>query len=106
MYRDVGLVRNAAGLARAIATCETVWTCAASRAGATGRDAAHPRTTGELADRVLLGTLIARAAAAREETRGGHARAEFPDASAPARRSFVQLPPADAAAESGAALAS
>jgi len=48
MWRDAGLVRDAAGL---------------------GRLAASPH---------LLARLIARSALAREESRGGHFRADFP----------------------------
>ncbi len=73
MWRDAGIVRNAAGLAEAwqgmAGLCD-----AASRAGlAAGREAL------ELANLTLAGSLVARAALARTESRGGHFREDCPD---------------------------
>ena len=75
MWRQVGLVRNADGL-RAAVTQLTAW-----RAGAKALRDASPadREARRVASLVTVGLLIARAALRREETRGGHFRADFPD---------------------------
>ncbi|MBL8135387.1 MAG: L-aspartate oxidase [Acidobacteria bacterium] len=69
MWRDVGLVREAAGLTAAVATLDG-WRRALVAAG---RDAGDP--TGAL---VTVAWLMARGALDRTESRGGHARADFP----------------------------
>ena len=69
MWRDVGLVREAAGLETAVATLDG-WRRALV---ASGRDAGDP--TGAL---VTVAWLMARGALDRTESRGGHARADFP----------------------------
>ncbi len=69
MWRDVGLVRDAAGLAGAVATLDG-WR---QTLLAAGRDAGDP--TGAL---VTVAWLMARGALDRTESRGGHARADFP----------------------------
>ncbi|MCC6992848.1 MAG: L-aspartate oxidase [Acidobacteria bacterium] len=69
MWRDVGLVRDADGLAGAVATLDG-WRRTLLAAG---RDAGDP--TGAL---VTVAWLMARGALDRTESRGGHARADFP----------------------------
>ena len=69
MWRDVGLVRDAEGLSGAVATLDG-WRRAL---GAAGRDAGDP--AGAL---VTVAWLMARGALDRTESRGGHARADFP----------------------------
>jgi len=77
MYAGVGVERDAAGLAQAVATLETL----------------GDRTESEdVRDAALVGTLIARAALRRRETRGSHIRSDF--AAAPAAsgsRSYTTL---------------
>jgi len=70
MWRDVGIVRSGAGLKRALAELDRI----ASRV-------AHPQTRRAFEARNihLAGTLVARAALAREESRGAHYRIDFPD---------------------------
>ncbi len=69
MWRDVGLVREATGLGRAVATLDG-WRRALLAAGRDAGDA-----TGAL---VTVAWLMARGALDRAESRGGHARADFP----------------------------
>jgi L-aspartate oxidase len=75
MWRHAGLVRTAEGLRTAVEQL------AAWRAAAMARRAAAPadRECRRLASLVTVGLLITRAAQRREETRGGHFRADFPD---------------------------
>lgn len=70
MWRDVGIVRTGAGLKRAIEELEKI------RARV-----AHPKTRRayEAQNLWLAGTLVARSALAREESRGAHYRIDFPD---------------------------
>ncbi len=81
MAADVGVVRDAVGLRRALAAMD----------GLTVRD-------GSLRFRNMLATarLIAAAALARTESRGGHYRSDFPEPD-PAwrRRTFITLADAD-----------
>ena len=74
MWRDAGLVRSADTLRRAVPKL------AAWRAGADSLKAAAPasRECRRVASLATVGYLIARAALRREETRGGHFRADFP----------------------------
>jgi len=69
MWRDVGIVRDGAGLRRAIERLERL----APRV-------AHPhsRHAHEAANIHLAGLLVARSALAREESRGAHYRTDFP----------------------------
>ncbi|MEP7117802.1 MAG: L-aspartate oxidase [Acidobacteriota bacterium] len=69
MWRDVGLVRDGAGLNRAVATLDG-W----RRATHAGGDA-DLTAIGAL---VTVAWLVARAALDRRESRGGHARSDFP----------------------------
>ena len=72
MSRDAGVIRDADGLARLVAVLDAL-------------EAAHGA-----APTLVAAQLIARAALARQESRGGHFRADFPDAVA-AERTFVAL---------------
>ena len=69
MWRDAGLVRDASGLARAVVTLDG-WRRAAQAGDPTGGGAIVSLTT--------VAWLIARAALDRCESRGGHARSDFP----------------------------
>jgi L-aspartate oxidase len=74
MWRQAGLLRDRTGLARAVARL-LGW------AGAVA--AARPKNAGDAEFRridslVTVGLLLARAALRREESRGGHFRADFP----------------------------
>ena len=75
MWRHAGLVRTGDGLRTAVPQL------AAWRAAAAARVAMAPadRECRRVASLVTVGFLIARAALRREETRGGHFRADFPD---------------------------
>jgi len=72
MSRDAGVIRDAEGLARLVAAIDAL-------------EAAHG-----LAPTLVAAGLIARAALARQESRGGHFRRDFP-ATALAERTFVTL---------------
>jgi L-aspartate oxidase len=77
MYSGVGVVRDEAGLTAAI-----------ERLGALG----EATRSGELRDAAMVGSLVARAALARHESRGSHMRTDFPSAVARERhRSFSTL---------------
>jgi L-aspartate oxidase len=69
MWRDVGLVRDGQGLGRAVVTLDG-WRRALLTAGRTDGDAT--------ASLVTVAWLMARAALDRTESRGGHARSDFP----------------------------
>lgn len=86
MYAGVGVERDAAGLARAL---ERLQTLARGTADAEFRDAA------------TVGMLVADAALRRRETRGSHARSDFPDGSEAERhRSFSTLGAANSGSRS------
>jgi L-aspartate oxidase len=70
MWRDVGLVRDGDGLARAVTTLDG-WRRGLARADGASGD-------GSVAQLVTVAWLVARAALDRQESRGGHARADFP----------------------------
>ena len=73
MWRHVGLIRTAEGLESAIA-CLAAWRHRISQ-NVSVRPAQDDRRLSSL---VTVGLLIARAALRREESRGGHFRADFP----------------------------
>jgi L-aspartate oxidase len=73
MWRQVGLVRTGSGLQDAVDRLAE-WRCALVDDPEDPRDLAHVRT----AHLVTVGLLIAHAALRREESRGGHFRADFP----------------------------
>ena len=80
MWQDAGLVRNDAQLRRAIATLEDLAERAAGCAAP--RDARWNLSWQQALDvrnLVAVATLTARAALARTETRGSHARSDFPE---------------------------
>jgi len=72
MSRDAGVIRDADGLARLVAVLDAL-------------EAAHGQ-----APTLVAAQLIARAALARQESRGGHFRADFPQ-TVQAERTFVTL---------------
>lgn len=78
MTDGVGVVRNAEGLARALDEISRI-------------EAAQPDSA-PIQNMTATATLIARGALAREESRGAHFRADFPEPSgAEAQRTFVTL---------------
>ena len=79
MSRDAGVIRDAAGLARLLEQIEAL------------EPAYGPCPT------VVAARLIVEAALARQESRGGHYRADFPATAAEPVRTFVTLESADAA---------
>jgi L-aspartate oxidase len=81
MTRDVGLERDEEGLKSALATIESV-----ERAGA-GEPALLNMTT--------TAKIVAAAALARHESRGGHFRSDYPQTDAEATRSFLTLADAE-----------
>jgi len=74
MWTSVGLMRDGASLEQAVARLDGWYAALAPRIDAGGLSAAVWR----VASMVTVGRLMARAALRREETRGGHARADFP----------------------------
>ncbi len=89
MSRDVGVLRDAAGLARAARVLAAV---GATTAGAPGRDAY------ELANLHAIATAVVVAATARTESRGGHRRRDHP-VEDPAWRRHLSLHVVDGAVE-------
>ena len=75
MWRHVGLVRTADGLRTAVSHLRE-WRATGRRGLSSAPDDRERRRLASLA---TVGFLIARAALRREETRGGHFRADFPD---------------------------
>ena len=75
MWRHVGLVRGGDGLRTAVPQL-AAWRLAANARRA---DAPADRDCRRVASLATVGLLIARAALRREETRGGHFRADFPN---------------------------
>jgi L-aspartate oxidase len=73
MWEGAGLVRDAEGLRRTVALVG-----AASRRLEPALSAASTRAAWEQASVALVAWLVARAALRREESRGGHRRADFP----------------------------
>jgi len=73
MWRSVGVFRDGAGLRDAVCQLEAGWRWLRAQPA--------PRTPDEvrLASVLTVGRLMARAALRREESRGGHYRADFPE---------------------------
>ena len=69
MTRHVGIVRDAVGLRTALARLAEIGSLIAHPESSTGYEARNLQQ---------VGTLVARAALAREESRGGHYRSDFP----------------------------
>ncbi len=81
MWEDAGIVRNAAGLARA-RTVLSAWAAMTEAVGeATLSSPAPPalREAQELRNLILAGRLVAEAAWLRQESRGAHYRSDFPE---------------------------
>jgi len=76
MWQDVGLFRDREGLMRALAVFDPAWQELDARLQDDQALAPEDWRTGSI---VTVGRLIARAALRREESRGGHYRADFPD---------------------------
>jgi L-aspartate oxidase len=74
MWRDVGLLRTREGLEEAVARLTAWWGGVRRAAHAAG----DTRDFRRVASVVTVGLLIARAALRREESRGAHFRADFP----------------------------
>jgi L-aspartate oxidase len=75
MWRQVGLFRDREGLTQTLAVLDPPWRAIDARiAGGEPLDAAAWREASIL----TVARLIARAALRREESRGGHFRADFP----------------------------
>ena len=70
MWKQVGIVRTATGLKQAIAQLEQL---------GSQLKASHSRREFEVRNLQLTGTLVAKSALAREESRGAHYRTDFPD---------------------------
>ena len=77
MWRHVGLVRTAGGLQEAVARLAS-WRAAASREGTSSAPVPTDVERWRLGRLMTVGLLIANAALRREESRGGHYRADFP----------------------------
>jgi L-aspartate oxidase len=86
MTRGAGVVRSAASLGTARAAVDELATALGDRARSVGR--------GELANLLQLADALLEAALARTESRGAHARAEFPETDPSWRRRQVLVPPA------------
>jgi L-aspartate oxidase len=65
MWEKVGVVRDGAGLAFALAELDRL-------------AARHPQAGGEARNLLWVGRLVTAAALARQESRGGHYRSDFP----------------------------
>jgi len=76
MWLDVGLFRERDGLTRALAVLEPAWKSLDDLLGDGGVLRPEDWRTASI---LTVGRLIARAALRREESRGGHYRADFPD---------------------------
>jgi L-aspartate oxidase len=74
MWRRAGLVRAGEGLQHAVARLTSWWSAVED----TVARSEHDRTFRRIVSIVTVGLLIARAALRREESRGGHFRADFP----------------------------
>jgi L-aspartate oxidase len=78
MWRQVGLFRDADGLAAALAELEQAWQALTRRLDGDSQAALRPDDW-EAASLLTVGRLITRAARRRQESRGGHFRLDFPE---------------------------
>jgi L-aspartate oxidase len=76
MWEKVGVVRDGQGLTAAVATLDRL-------------AAEHPGLAGEARNLLWAGRLVATAALARRESRGGHYRADYPEADPAWQRHLV-----------------
>jgi len=93
MWSDVGILRDAAGLARAAATLEALHE-RLERTGLQDRDRAFNLTWHDwlnLDSLLAVSKVIARAAIAREDSRGAHYREDHPAVRDPERSAFTRV---------------
>ncbi len=76
MWRQAAVFRDRPGLGLAAETLDPMW---ASLEEQRARGASLDVSTWRVASLLTVGSLIVRAALAREESRGGHSRTDFPD---------------------------
>jgi succinate dehydrogenase flavoprotein subunit len=95
MWDDAGIVRDAAGLARVSVSLRDVAAALERyRLPASARDRAFNMTWHDwlnLSNLVAVSKVIVRAAQARENSRGAHFRADFPDAGDLATSTFIRI---------------
>jgi L-aspartate oxidase len=91
MTAHAGVLRSAASLAAARAAADAAAAVAAGSVamGGSGASGAGETARCELANLAVVGQALSVAALAREETRGAHARTDFPDLSPAFRLRFV-----------------
>ena len=75
MWKNVGLFRDLAGLQQALSTLEPAWQAMETRLA---ESACSDPEVWRLASLLTVGMLITRAALRREESRGAHYRADYP----------------------------
>ena len=75
MWKNVGLFRDRPGLAEALSTLEPAWQ---SIDALLSEQACSDQEMWRLASLLTVGMLITRAALRREESRGAHYRADYP----------------------------
>ena len=80
MQRDAGIIRDKAGLERALQALDTLATRARA-VGVTGSREYNPgwHTAIDLQSLLVVSEATARAALERTESRGGHTRSDYPD---------------------------
>jgi succinate dehydrogenase/fumarate reductase flavoprotein subunit len=75
MWKNVGLFRDLPGLQQALSTLEPAWQAMETRLA---ESACSDPEVWRLASLLTVGLLITRAALRREESRGAHYRADYP----------------------------
>lgn len=86
LYAAAGLVRDGAGLRAALTYFDGL-----AEKLRLAAPAADVRQWGEARNRLTVARLVCQSALAREESRGAHCRADFPDAAAQPRRRLTRL---------------